>query len=134
MGGFPAKVLAATDGSEDAALAARAATDLSGGAGSELHVVHAWREPAFRSSLRDEARRLLEEEAQRIRDGGGTVAGTHLREGHPAEEIAGLAGELGADLVVVGGRGLGTIKRLVVGSVSEGVVNLAPCPVLVVRG
>jgi hypothetical protein len=36
--------------------------------------------------------------------------------------------------VVVGSRGLGAVKRLVVGSVAEGVVRLAPCPVLVMRG
>src|SRR5215207_2777963 len=40
MEGFPAKILLATDGSEDAALAARAAADLSERAGSELHIVH----------------------------------------------------------------------------------------------
>jgi nucleotide-binding universal stress UspA family protein len=37
-------------------------------------------------------------------------------------------------MVVVGSRGFGPVKRLVTGSVSEGVVSLAPCPVLVVRG
>ena len=39
---FPDKVLLATDGSEDAAFAARAATDLAKTTGPELHVVHAW--------------------------------------------------------------------------------------------
>jgi nucleotide-binding universal stress UspA family protein len=42
MNGFPNKILLATDGSEDAALAARAAIELSGETGAELHVVHAW--------------------------------------------------------------------------------------------
>ncbi|MDQ4083308.1 MAG: universal stress protein [Actinomycetota bacterium] len=42
-----------------------------------------------------------------------------------------MAEELGADLMVVGSCGLGTVKRLVVGRVSEGIVGLAPCPVLV---
>jgi nucleotide-binding universal stress UspA family protein len=62
------------------------------------------------------------------------VAGAHLRKGRPAEEIAALAEELDAGLVVLGSRGLGLVKRLVVGSVAEGVVSLVPCPVLVVRG
>jgi hypothetical protein len=42
MKSFPNKILLATDGSEDAALAARAAIDLSGDTGAELRVVHAW--------------------------------------------------------------------------------------------
>src|SRR3712207_9215315 len=63
-----------------------------------------------------------------------SVAGAHLRKGRPAEEIVALAEELDAGLVVLGSRGLGLVKRLVVGSVAEGVVSLAPCPVLVVRG
>jgi len=81
-----------------------------------------------------EAAELLEEQAQRLRSAGGTVAGTHLKKGRPAEEIANLAQELKVDLVVVGSRGLGSVKRLVVGSVSERVVQLDPYPTLVVRG
>lgn len=144
MNEFPTKVLVATDGSEDAALAIRAATDLSDRAGSELHVVHAWRRPTFLGySLaetdegfyaREEAERLLEEQAEQIRAAGGNVAGSHLREGRPVEQIAGLVGELDIGLVVIGSRGLGMINRLIVGSVSEGVVQLAHCPTLVVRG
>ena len=144
MSDFPARILVATDGSEDAALAVRAATDLSTRAVSELHVVHVWREPTFLSYssveayegsyAREEAERMLEEQAEQVRAAGGTVAGSHLREGRPAEEIAGLAGELGVGVVVIGSRGLGPVKRLVVGNVSEGVVALAPCPILVVRG
>ena len=141
---FPSSILVAIDGSEDAALAIKAATDLSVRAGSELHVVHTWRRPTFlgyypvgeaeNSDIRKEAERLLERQAEQAQAAGGTVAGSHLREGRPAEEVARLTGELGVGLVVVGSRGLGPVKRLVVGSVSEGVVELAPCPTLVVRG
>lgn len=138
-------VLAATDGSEDATLAVRVAADLSNRNGPALHVVHTWRRPTFlglplekaaegSSYAREEAERLLEEQAEQARAAGGTVAGVHLREGRPAEEIFELARELGVGLVVVGSRGLGAVKRLIVGSVSEGVVDLAPCPTLVVRG
>lgn len=148
MSAFPEKLLLATDGSEDATLAARAANDLSGRTGAELHVVHVWQDlrppnlpaAAVGEYLRayeeweQEARELLEEQAEHLRSTGGTVADVYLRNGQPAEEIAALAEELDAELVVVGSRGLGTVKRLVVGSVSEGVVSLAPCPVLVVRG
>jgi nucleotide-binding universal stress UspA family protein len=54
--------------------------------------------------------------------------------GHSAEELIAAASEPGVDLVVVGARGLGPIKRLVLGSVSERVLHQAPCSVLVVKG
>lgn len=146
------KILVGTDGSKDAALATQAAIDLSTKTGAELHVVHAWRRPQapslarpglaypsleaadYSDALQQEAEKLLEEQAQRTRAAGGTVAGAHLREGRAAEEIAGLAEELEVDLVVVGSREAGAVKRVVTGSVSEGVVHLASCPVLVMRG
>ena len=81
-----------------------------------------------------EAWELLQEQADRMRDAGATVAGAHLRKGRPAEEVVGLAEELAADLVIVGSRGLGQAKRLVTGSVSEGIVHLASRPTLIVRG
>ncbi len=145
---FPTKILVPTDGSEDALLAAQAAIDLSARTGAELHVVHAWqdlRPPTLPGVAIDEysqayeqwkreAGELLDEEAQRLRSAGGTVAGVYLREGRPAEEIAKLAEELSIGLVIIGSRGLGAMKRLVMGSVSEGVVHLASRPTLVMRG
>jgi nucleotide-binding universal stress UspA family protein len=44
-----------------------------------------------------------------------------------------LGEEIGADLIVTGSRGLGGIRRALMGSVSESVVHHASCPVLVVR-
>jgi nucleotide-binding universal stress UspA family protein len=145
---FPTKILMATDGSEDALLAAQAAIDLSGRTRAELHVVHVWqdlRPPALPAMAMDEYSRayeqwkrdageLLDEEAERLRSAGGTLAGAYVREGRTPEEISRLAEELNVDLVIIGSRGLGAIKRLVMGSVSEGVVHLATCPTLVVRG
>lgn len=61
------------------------------------------------------------------------VLATYLEPvGEPADEIVGAAEELGADLVVVGRRGLGPLRRLVLGSVSDAIVRRAPCDVLVV--
>jgi nucleotide-binding universal stress UspA family protein len=53
--------------------------------------------------------------------------------GHPAVEVLRAAEEPGVDLVVVGARGLGTLARLVLGSVSERVLHHAPGPVLIVK-
>ena len=139
------RILLATDGSEEAALAGRAAADLSNNTAAELHLMHVWTDvlpPAYPSvSLenysrlaKEEAGRLLRRQAWNARITGGRVAGQYLREGQPAEEIIALAEELEVDLVVVGSRRMGRVKRLIVGSVSEGVVHRASCPVLVVCG
>jgi nucleotide-binding universal stress UspA family protein len=57
----------------------------------------------------------------------------HVRWDMPGEEIAQLAADLEADLVVVGTHGRRGLSRVMMGSVAELVVRLAPCPVLVVR-
>ena len=80
-----------------------------------------------------EARDLLEEQVKKVEDAGGTVAGVHLREERPAEEIVALAEELGACLIVVGRRDRGRIKRTLAGGVSDWAVRHAHGPVLVVR-
>jgi nucleotide-binding universal stress UspA family protein len=138
---FPTRVLLATDSSSDAALAAQSAVELCEKTGSELHVVHVGEylstfyayteeEPA---ELRDNAQRLLDEEVERIRAEGGRIAEAHLRLGRPAEQIVTLSEELGVGIIVVGSRGLGALRRAVLGSVSESVVRHAHCPVFVVR-
>lgn len=147
---FPTKVLVATDGSEEAELAASTAADLANGTGSELHVVYVepltyayqlanWETyntdlPArLDEAAGEEARTRLEEQVQKIREAGGEIAGAHARVGYPDAEIVGLAGTLGIGLIVLGSRGLGPLKRALVGSVSSSVVHHAHCPVLLVR-
>lgn len=146
MSGFPRKVLLATDGSKDAALAARAATDLSIQTGAELHLVHVWKPLDATAGypgealavdldrLESRAADILEAESGRITESGAKVAGEHLESGPVPDKILDVAEEIGADMIVVGSRGLGRVKRLLLGSVSEAVVHHARCPVLVLRG
>ncbi len=136
----------ATDGSEEAELAARVAVVLAKSTGSELHLMHVkllpltlpypdvldWRWGEDLERAEREARELLSEQVEKVEDAGGTVAGVHLREEEPAEEIVALAEELGAYLIVVERRDRGRIKRALSGSVSDWVVRHAHRPVLVV--
>jgi nucleotide-binding universal stress UspA family protein len=148
---FPTKILLATDGSAEAQLAAATAADLAQGTNSELHVVYvghmppvfyespgAWAlDPDLQDRMGERAeegtRTKLDEEVQRLRAAGGEVTGAHARVGRPDAEIVKLAEELGAGLIVLGSRGLGPLRRALLGSVSDSVVRHARCPVLVVR-
>jgi nucleotide-binding universal stress UspA family protein len=145
---FPTKILLATDASEEAALAARTATDIADKTDSELHVVLVGLSAAYvgmgppeiadipaprQQELNEEAQRLLDAQVEQIKADGGTVAQAHLRIGRPDEQIVDSAEEIGAGLIVMGSRGLGGIRRLLMGSVSDSVVRHAHCPVLIVR-
>jgi len=57
----------------------------------------------------------------------------HARLGNPAEEILSLAEEIGAELIIVGSHARSTVGRLLLGSVSEGVLHGARCTVVVAR-
>jgi nucleotide-binding universal stress UspA family protein len=139
------KILLATDGSEDAQLASIAAMDLANRTGAQLHMVHAWRAlphyaypslvpERYQSPHEEGAHKILKEQVERIEEAGSRVAKAHLVMGREADVILDLGEQIGAGLIVVGSRGLGQVKRLLVGSVSENIVHHAKCPVLVVRG
>ncbi len=144
---FPTRILLATDGSQEAELAALRAVELADATDSELHVVHVGVVPIFLRSypgtlgyygklyeqIEEQSGELLRKESRRVKDAGGTVAGSHLRMGAVDLEIVALAEELGAGLIVMGSRGLGGVRRALMGSVSDSVVRHAHCPVLVVR-
>jgi nucleotide-binding universal stress UspA family protein len=145
---FPTTVLLATDGSKDAELAATTALELANSTSSELHIVlveeppYAYVDPSgypyfpdakLEHELERQARVRLDAEVQKRRSAGGAVAQAHLRVGAAAAEIVDLAEDIGAELIVMGSRGLGGIRRALTGSVSDSVVRHAHCPVLVVR-
>jgi nucleotide-binding universal stress UspA family protein len=144
---LPRRILQATDGSEEAELAARVAVELAKSTGSELHLVHVkllpltppypdvldwrWREDLERAER--EARELLDEQVKKVEEACGAIAGAHLRdERPPADEIVALAEELRVGLIVVGSRNRGRIRRALTVSVPDRIVRRARCPVLVV--
>jgi nucleotide-binding universal stress UspA family protein len=77
---------------------------------------------------------MLDEQVKRVAEAGGDISGAHAKVGRPDAEIVRLAEELGAGLIVLGSRGLGGVRRALMGSVSDSVVRHAHTSVLVVRG
>ena len=140
---FPTKILLATDGSRDAELARTTAMDMATSTGPEVHVVtvapgypsYDIRNPAVVEQLRKQAQDILNEQVEKIEQSGGKVAEKHLRiaERYRAQQIVQVAEYIGAGLIVMGSRGLGGVRRALIGSVSDSVVRHAHCPVMVVR-
>ena len=149
---FPTKIVLATDGSREAQLAASTATDLANSTNSELHLlcvapgqldpVYHIHEGSLRyetyqqalEAVKAEAQEVLDEQVRKVREAGGSVKEAHLRLGERRDQaIIQLAEEIGAGLIVMGSRGLGGVRRALIGSVSDSVVRHAHCPVLIVR-
>ncbi len=138
-------ILVATDGSESADRAIDFAAELAKGLGAKLSIVTVGDD--FSS---DDVRRLARSEGdigealelisnqiliggrQRARRIGVTNIEIHAAWGDAAEAIIAAASRTGADIIVIGRRGRGRLAGLLLGSVSQKVVTLAPCPVIVV--
>jgi len=89
-------------------------------------------DPAHPEQMSAEAVASLLQQAKKVFDQRGFQAETIEREGHPAFVICDVADEVAADLVVIGCSGTGLTEEGQDDSVSAKVINLSPCPVLVV--
>jgi len=78
-------------------------------------------------------REEIMENAQRLASTEGISCETHILHGEPGAKIVELANNEGFDCVVVGSRGLGQIKEMLIGSVSRKIAKEADCPVLIVK-
>jgi nucleotide-binding universal stress UspA family protein len=142
------RIVVGTDGSDTAAEAVRQATELARATGGKLDIVSAY-EPVPQERLREEAGEVpgdvayavgpredvnvvLDGAAGRAREAG-VEANTHPREGDPADALLDVAEEVGADLIVVGNKGMTGAKRFLLGSVPNKVSHHAPCGVYIVR-
>jgi nucleotide-binding universal stress UspA family protein len=139
-------IVVGTDGSETAAKAVRAAVDLAKTVGASLDIVSAY-EPISSARLREEARQAPGDlqwtvnpredveatlaEAAEVAEG--VEVQTFARQGDPADAILDVAEERGADLIVVGNKGMTGAKRFLLGSVPNKVSHHAPCSVLIIR-
>jgi nucleotide-binding universal stress UspA family protein len=141
-------IVVGTDGSETAKEAVRQAAELAKTLGSQIHLVSAY-EPVPEGRLREEradvpedlqwmvnpredVNATLEETGKQLQEEGLEVE-THAREGDPADAILDVAEEKGADLIVVGNKGMTGAKRFLLGSVPNKVSHHAPCSVMIIR-
>jgi len=140
-------IVVGTDGSETAKLALALASDLAIQHGAVLHVVNVYKVPAggagvvqagpmalahvelgveiFESSSKD----IL---AEAVKLTGAAKVETHSRKGEPANTLIKVATEVGADVIVVGSKGMRGARRMI-GSVPNSVAHRAPCHVLVAK-
>ena len=150
------KILHPTDFSESAMQAQATAVDLVARLGGEIVLLHVLTEPPLYSegilsltkphivvlsehvrTIYDAQRKWVEQTLEtRAAELGqrGTKASWRVQVGVPFEEIVKIAEEERVDMIVLGTHGRGGVNRLLMGSVADRVIRLAPCPVLTVRG
>jgi nucleotide-binding universal stress UspA family protein len=138
-------IVVGVDGSETAGEALKLAAAEARLHGARLRIVVVWQVSAAAygggfaafdqrtlDAFPDHAQSVADEAAATVAElAPGVECSTVVLNGQPAEALLGASAD--ADLVVVGSRGLGGFKRLMLGSVSDQVVHHASCPVLVVH-
>jgi nucleotide-binding universal stress UspA family protein len=142
------RIVVGTDGSETAAVAVRHAATLAAAFGGELMVVTAFRPQTvgdrpleaevpddLRWAITDSA--VAEEHARSAaaiaRDAGLEKVRVRSERGDPADALVTVADDTGADLIVVGSRGMTSASRFILGSVPNKVSHHAPCDVMIVH-
>ena len=138
------RILVAIDREPIAARAATIAIELARLAGAEIAFIHVI-DPALvnavdtgiqpavlAASAKEEAQQLIAGFRKRFEQQAAALEFVQI--GSPLTEIVNAARNWPADLVVIGSHGRSGVKRALMGSVAEGVMRNAPCPVLVVRG
>jgi len=145
------KVLVALDGSKSADRALDFALDLAKKYSAEVTLISVFDTPSvsllvpgivftptstarYLEELRDFHERVLSEALKKANRYNSRLKVTKkLLQGRAAEKIVETAREIECDIIVIGNRGLGGIKELLLGSISNRVANQAPCPVLIVK-
>jgi nucleotide-binding universal stress UspA family protein len=142
------RIVVGTDGSDTAAEAVRQAVDLAKLSGAQLSIVSAY-EPISKRRIEGEQQGAPadvqheigpREDVNLVLDGAAAAAKreglevqTHPVEGGPSDALLSVAEETGADLIVVGNKGMTGAKRFLLGSVPNNVSHHAPCSVMIVR-
>ena len=143
------RIMVAFDGSKDAAKAVSLAASLSLKFGAELTLIHVFASPTIAFSAasgmptpdysdledaaKDAGQKILSRGLKLATDAGVKPRGELIEASSVVEAIVDFAAKYGADLIVVGTRGMTGFKKLILGSVSSGLISHAHCPVLVAR-
>lgn len=141
----PRVIVVGVDGSESSIDATRVAVDLARARSAKLYIVTVVRPPegwwgivgspptaeALGDSLSDAQRDVLDR-ALRAADFSDIDYETQEEIGEPSSRLIDICNRVDADILVVGRRGSGLFRRMIVGSVANHVVHEASCPVLVV--
>lgn len=149
MGAFKGIVVAA-DGSEPAGRAVQAAARMAAAEGTPLYLLHVVRDMQFPQALSRMAEverlvgsrqdvlnyvadKILKDARELAKKEGAKNVETVTANGDPATQIIATANDKGADLIVMGTRGLSGVAGALLGSVSRKVSNMADQNVLIVR-
>ena len=136
------KILHANDGSDHAFKALSLALDIARQNNAELHMVSVEEIPyipEFIEEIREEkgiaARRFraVIQRAHAMAEERGAKLQTHILTGHPVRSVVDLAAELQVDLLVIGAVGHSALYERMIGSRADRMIQLASCPVLVVK-
>jgi nucleotide-binding universal stress UspA family protein len=136
------KILHANDGSEHAFQALSLALAIARQNNSELHMISVEEidyMPEFIEEVRQEAgtaaRRFhaVLQRARAMAEQQQVKLQTHVVAGHPVRDVVQLATDLKAELLVIGATGHSALYERMIGSRADRIVQLAPCPVLVVK-
>jgi nucleotide-binding universal stress UspA family protein len=136
------RILCANDGAAPAFKALELALALAKQNRSELHMVSVMEidyVPEFIEEIREEtgaaARRFrsVVQRGREMAEKNGVKLHTHILTGHPVRDIVKLAAELKADLLVIGATGHSAFYERMIGSRADRLIQLAPCPALVVK-
>lgn len=136
------RILLATDGSEGSQAAVEATIAIAKSPTVTIKVAHVWnlevhhRHDHWDIEMRGEASKLIDETVERLLRAGVIAEREIVRAdgNHVAAAIAVVAKQFGADLVVVGSRGLSDWQSLTQHSISHQLLCAVDCPVLIVRG